>query len=139
MKAITPALVKFAITATLLAIIFRYALTHGIEMHSNLVITLAAASYAILMFLSGWRFGKKEGDYLPIYDVGFRFHLATYVIHNGISEGWFAFGFNARSENISVIHYTAIIWGVFLVCHFIFFLRTRKHAINYLGKEDLFD
>ena len=85
MKTITQYLLRFALTATVLTIIFRYFLSYGIENQSGILITISAVTYGLLMFASGWYFGRKDGEYLPIYDVGFRFHLTTYLIHNGIS------------------------------------------------------
>jgi len=139
MKTITPFLLKFALTATVLAIIFRYSLSYGIENESTIIVVLSAILYGVAMFFSGWYFGKKDGEYLPIYDVGFRFHFTTYLIHNIISELWFLFGFNAIYEKAGIVHKTAIIWGVFLIVHFMFFLRARKNSINNLKKEDLFE
>jgi hypothetical protein len=91
------------------------------------------------MYLAGWTYGKKDREFLPIHDVGFRFHLVTYFTHNMISELWFILGFNTKHENIAVIHLTGISWGIFLIIHFIFFLKARKNSINHLDKEDLFD
>lgn len=139
MKPITHSLIKFAITAVLSAILFRYFLTYGIEIKSGFVIGISASVYAILMFLSGWSFGKEDREYLPVYDVGFRFHFTTYLIHNVVSELWFVLGFNSKYEHIAVIHTTAIVWGIFLLVHFVVFLWTRKNTINNLDKEDLFD
>lgn len=139
MKTITHNLVKFAIAAIILAILFRFFLTYGIENRSNLIISFSALFYAIAMFMSGWIFGKKDQEYLPIYDVGFRFHLTTYLIHNSISELWFLFDFNSKDETITVVHLTTIIWSLFIIGHFILFLWTRKNAINSLDKKDLFD
>lgn len=139
MKTITHNLVKFAIAAIILAILFRFFLTYGIENRSNLIISFSALFYAIAMFMSGWIFGKKDQEYLPIYDVGFRFHLTTYLIHNSISELWFLFDFNSKDETITIIHFTTIIWSLFIIGHFILFLWTRKNAINSLDKKDLFD
>lgn len=129
----------FAVAAMILTIIFRYSLTYGIEHRSSIIVILSASIYAVALFLSGWFFGKKDRAFLPVYDVGFRFHLIVYLIHNILSELWFVFGFNAKSENVITIHTTAIIWGLFLAGHFIFFLWTRKNAINNLDREDLFD
>lgn len=139
MKTITHNLVKFAISAIILAILFRYFLTYGIETGSNLMINLSALFYAIAMFISGWVFGKKDHEYLPIYDIGFRFHFCTYIVHNSISELWFLFKFNSEDETINFVHITAIIWGLFVIIHLIVFLSTRKNAINSLEKKDLFD
>ncbi|CAI8400409.1 MAG: Uncharacterised protein [Flavobacterium sp. SCGC AAA160-P02] len=33
-------------------------------------------------------FWKNDGEYLPILDIGFRFHFTTYIIHNGTSILW---------------------------------------------------
>ena len=139
MKTVTSFLLRFALTASVLAIIFRFSLSYGVENKSSIIVALSAILYGVLMFFSGWYFGKKDGEYLPIYDVGFRFHFTTYLIHNTISELWFLFGFNAIQEKIGIVHTTAIIWGVFLIVHFVFFLLTRKNSINNLDKEDLFE
>ncbi|HPM09813.1 MAG TPA: hypothetical protein PK941_05130 [Paludibacter sp.] len=139
MKTISPNLLKFAGTALLLTIIFRFFLSHGIDKDSMSIVILSAFLYGLAMFFSGWYFGKKDREYLPFYDVGFRFHLATYLSHNLISKLWFVFGFNSESEKISIIHITALIWGIILFFHFLFFLWTRKDAINDLDKDDLFE
>lgn len=139
MKTITPFLLRFALTATFFTIIFRYFLSYGIENKSSIIIASSAGLYGVAMFISGWYFGKKDGEYLPIYDVGFRFHFTTYLIHNLISILWFVFDFNSHYEKIQTVYSTVIIWGVILIVHFLFFLRARKNSINNLDKEDLFE
>lgn len=139
MKTITPNLLKFAGTSIVLTTIFRFALSYGIE---NKILTLSvscAVLYGLAMFFAGWYFGRKDWEYLPIYDVGFRFHLATYLTHNGVSELWFLLGFSSELEIVGTIHITALVWGFLLFIHFIIFMWTRKNAINHLDKEDLFE
>lgn len=139
MKTITPYLLRFALTAAILTIVFRYFLSYGIENQSGIIITISATIYGLLMFSSGWYFGRKDGEYLPIYDVGFRFHLTTYLIHNGISLLWIGLGFGSKYENLNVSILVAIYWGIFLFIHFAFFLWARKNSINNLDKEDIFE
>ena len=139
MKTITSFLLKFCLAATLLTVVFRYCLSYGIENNSTMIMALSAAFYALTMFISGWYFGKKDGEYLPVFDIGFRFHLSTYLIHNIISGLWFAFRLNSRYEGIGTVRSTAIIWGIVLIIHSIFFLWARRNSINSLNKEDLFD
>lgn len=139
MKTITPYLLRFALTATVLTIIFRYFLSYGIEKQFGIIIIISAAAYGLLMFAFGWYFGRKDGEYLPIYDVGFRFHLTTYLIHNGLSLLWIGLGFGSKYENLNVSIVVAIYWGIFLLIHFIFFLWARKNSINNLDKEDIFE
>lgn len=139
MKTITPYLLRFALTTTLLTIVFRFFLSYGIENQSGIIITTSAVTYGLLMFSTGWYFGRKDGEYLPIYDVGFRFHLTTYLIHNGISLLWLGLGFGSKYENLSVSIMVAIYWGIFLLLHFIFYIWARKNSIENLDKEDLFE
>ena len=139
MKTITPYLLRFALTATILTIVFRYFLSYGIENQSGIIITISATIYGLLMFASGWYFRRKDGEYLPIYDVGFRFHLTTYLIHNGISLLWIGLGFGSKNENLNVSIMVAIYWGIFLLIHFALFLWARKNSINNLDKEDIFE
>ena len=100
MKTLTPYLLRFALAAVVLTIIFRYFLSYGIEIQTKTIIISSAIIYGISMFSSGLYFGKKDGEYLPIFDVGFRFHLATYVIHNGISLLWIGLGFGSKYEKL---------------------------------------
>jgi hypothetical protein len=139
MKTLTNNLIKFALVATISAVIFRYAMTYGIEIESKSIILFFAFLYAVVLFISGWIFGKKDREYMPIYDVGFRFHLTTYLTYNIISELWFVLGFNSKTETASTVHTTAIIWGFYIIVHFIWFLWSRKNSINNLAKKDLFD
>lgn len=139
MKTITSPLLRFALTATLLTIVFRYFLSYGIENQSGIIITISAITYGLFMFVSGWYFGRKDVEYLPIYDVGFRFHLTTYLIHNGISLLWIGLGFGSKYENLNLSIMVAIYWGIFLLIHFVFFLWARKNSINNLDKEDIFE
>ena len=139
MKTITRFLLGFALTISVLTITFRYFLSYGIDNKSTIIVVLSAILYFIGMFISGWFFGKKDGDYLPIYDVGFRFHFTTFFIFNLISELWFVFGFNSGYEKVRYVHLTAIIWGVFLLFHFVMYLKAKRKSIDNLDKEELFD
>ena len=139
MRTITRFLLGFALTISVLTIAFRYFLSYGIDNKSTIIVVLSAVLYFIGMFISGWIFGKKDGDYLPIYDVGFRFHFTTFFIFNLISELWFIFGFNSSYETVRYIHLIAIIWGIFLLLHFAMYLRAKRKSIDNLVKEELFD
>jgi|SRR5690606_10556382 hypothetical protein len=136
---LTPHLIIFALIATLLAVLFRYFLSYGIEHQSTATVILSAVSYALGMFASGWHLGSKDSAYLPILDVGFRFHLTTYLTHNGVSLLWFALGLNSGYESVTVVHMTAGIWSVILILHFVCFLWARKHSIKGLDKHNLFE
>lgn len=136
---ITNNLLKFTLVTIILTIVFRIALTTSITNKMTIAVILSAIIYAILMWFNGRYFGKKEFEYLPIYDIGFRFHLFTFIAHNLVSILWFVFGFESKYENIKVIYITSIIWSIFLIIHLIYYLSIRKSSIKNLDKENLFE
>lgn len=139
MKSITHYLIKFAATAIILTVFFRLCLSYGIENKNAPIIIASSVIYGLAMFCAGWYFGKKDGDYLPIYDVGFRFHFATFLIHNTISLLWFIFNLQSKYENIKTIYITILIWIPLLLFHLYFYVKARKKSINGLYKADLFE
>jgi len=76
---------------------------------------------------------------LHLYDIGFRFHLATYIICNIIAEVWFLFNMQSEYEDVRTVHLTAIFWGIGLLIHLIIYLATRKNAIKGIKKSDIFE
>ncbi len=139
MKTINQYLSKFAVTILILTVIFRYSLSALLSNKEFVLVFIPAILYFLAMFFSGWYFGKKDKDFLPIFDIGFRFHFVTYIIFTLVSEIWFLMGFASKYENIKTVHITAIIWGFFIVIHFIFYLTAKKNSINNLDKSDLFE
>ena len=140
MKALlTPNLLKFTLAAIVLTIIFRIGLSTAITNKTTVAVIICSIVYGILMWFNGSYFGRKEYEYLPIYDIGFRFHFSTFLAHNVVSLLWFVFAFESKYENIKVIYITALIWSVFLIIHLIYYLSVRKLSIKNLNKENLFE
>ncbi|MFV0484477.1 MAG: hypothetical protein ACK5MG_10360 [Bacteroidales bacterium] len=136
---ITKYLLGFALCCLILATVFRHFLSYGIENESLNIIVSATVLYTIAMFVNGWNFGRKDRMHLPIYDVGFRFHFTTYVVHNVVSELWFALGLNSHYENIWQVHYVVIGWGLFVLIHFFFYISAKQKSVDGLDKDDLFE
>ncbi len=136
---ITPNLIKFTLATVILTVIFRIGLSTSITNKMTIAVIVCSIVYGILMWFNGSYFGRKEYEYLPIYDIGFRFHLSTFLTHNVVSILWFVFSFESKYENIKVIYITALIWSVFLIIHLIYYLSVRKSSIKNLDKEDLFE
>jgi hypothetical protein len=105
----------------------------------TLAVIICSIVYGILMWFNASYFGRKEYEYLPIYNIGFRFHLSTFLAHNIVSVLWFVFAFESKYENIKVIYITALIWSVILIIHLIYYLSIRKETIKNLDKENLFE
>ena len=136
---LTPNLVKFTLLTILLTVLFRIALSSFITNQMIVAVVMTSIVYGVLMWFNGSFFGRKDYEDLPIYDVGFRFHLATFLTHNVISILWFSFGFHSKYESVRIIYLTAAIWSLFLLTHFIYYLSVRKSTVNGLDREDLFE
>ena len=133
---ITPNLLKFTLATVILTILFRLGLSTSITHKMIVFAFLCSVIYGILMWFNGRYFGIKEYEYLPIYDVGFRFHFSTFLVHNVISVLWFVFGFQSKYENVGIVYIVALIWSVLLI---IYFLSIRKSTVRNLDKDDLFE
>ncbi len=139
MKTITKNLLAFSIGLVVLTIAFRFSLSTMLQNRLFGSVWIVATIYGILIFIIGWIFGKKDKMNLPLYDIGFRFHLATYIICNLIAEVWYLIGLQSEYENIRTVHLTVIFWGIGLFIHFIIYLVTRKNAINGIKKSEIFE
>jgi len=139
MKLISKNLLIFSGILFFLTVVFRYFLSSMLQNHLFNEAWMLSIIYGIIVFISGWIFGKKDKWHLPLYDIGFRFHLATYLICNSLAEIWHIAGFQSQYEKIKVVHITAIVWGIFLLIHFILYLLTRKNAIEGIKKTEIFE
>ncbi len=135
MKTINQYLFKFAVTIFILTTVFRFSLSTLLSNKEFVLVFISAILYFLTMFSAGWYFGKKDKEFLPIFDIGFRFHFVTYIIFILISEIWFLMKFSSKYENINSIHITAIIWGFFIVIHFIFYLMAKKIQLKALTNQ----
>jgi hypothetical protein len=72
---ITANLLKFTLATVILTIVFRIGLSTSINNKMTLAVILCSIVYGILMWFNGSYFGRKEYEYLPIYDIGFRFYF----------------------------------------------------------------
>ena len=102
-------------------------------------IIVSALSYGLLAFIFGWIYGKKDYESLPLYDIGFRFHLVTYIVVNGIAILWHTLGLQSQYEELSYTYSTMLFWGLGLILHFVFYLYSRKNAYKGINKSDLFE
>lgn len=139
MKTITKNLLIFSGGLIILTIAFRFSLSTMLQNQLFSSVWIIAIIYGILIFIIGWVFGKRDKMHLPLYDIGFRFHLTTYIICNIIAEGWYLIGFQSEYENLRTVHLTAVFWGIGLLIHFIIYLITRKNAINGIKKSEIFE
>lgn len=139
MKLLSGNLLKFAFFFAMGSIVFHFGLSWSISNHATFAIWLFAFLYFLFNAGIGWFFGKRDYESFPLNDVGFRFHFVSYVVFNVIRELWFIMGLHSQGERIRTVHLTALIWGIFLVIHFIFYLWNRKNSIRGLDKSEIFE
>lgn len=136
MKALTLRFGQFALSALCLTIVFRYVLNLCIGMNSVLGVVLCSVVYFCLMFLAGWYFGGKDLVENEIHDIGFRYHLVTYILCIGLGYAAYYIGWHCQSLQSLAI--TAISWGIGLFIHFVFFLFEQKKTIRGYAKDEIF-
>lgn len=136
---ITKNQVWFILTASVLCCFFHLSLTNSIENRNLLMVYLIPIMYAVLMFSNGFFFGKRDRQSLALYDVGFRFHVSTYIIHNLVTEIYYLFDLQSIHETYFQLRIFELFWGVGLLLHLVLFLNTRKHAIKGIKKEEIFE
>lgn len=138
-KLITPNLVKFSLATIILTVIFRFSLSHFLATEQFTWVLICSVLFGASMFISGFVLGKKDHQFLPIFDIGFRFHLATYVFNMLFTELFFLLNFQSEKESIGTVHNTGLIWGAFLLVHFVVYLIIKKKSIKNLDKNSLFE
>lgn len=135
----TPALIKFALAAALLTLLFRLGLSSFLEHKQFVLVIVIAVLYGISMYISGRYFGTKDHKYLPIHDIGFRFHLTTFLVYNLISYSRYILKLQSSLENITQLYNTSLICFFFLVIHGYYYIKVKKNSIRNLDKRDLFE
>lgn len=136
---ITKSLIQFITVTTFLTVIFRISLSEFLNEQLWSFVFIPPLIYFILMYVSGRYFGIKEYKYLPIGDIGFRFHVSTFIVFLIVSYLMYYLGYMSNSEARGILDITILIWGIFLIIHMILFFKSKNDNIKGINKEDIFD
>ena len=136
MRVFTQRLGQFAVCALLSTIVFRYTLNLAVGMESLPAKLVCSIVYFGLMFFAGRYFVSKDEMENQIHDIGFRFHLVTYILC--IAMGYAAYFIGWNTEPLKSMNIGAIAWGIGLALHFVFFLFAQKNAIRGYAKGEIF-
>lgn len=139
MKIFTKNFLYFILAACVIISICRVALSYALNAHNLSAVIMVSILWGLTMFSAGWYFGKRDGNELPLYQSGYRFHLFTYLLFGSISYAWFVFGNKSKYENLNQLYSTLIIWGIFLLIHTTFYLLNRNKSIKGLEKSEIFE
>ena len=134
MRYFTPQLVGFGVTTLVLSIGFFSYLYSSIKAHTYDYIWIAALAFGVLMFFNGLLWGWRDSVRKSKSDLGFMYHLYTFVIVNNINLIFlFFFGF-LEKYNENHFYLYILFWGIGLMVHY----YAMKKKIKGMDKEELF-
>jgi hypothetical protein len=136
---ITKPLIQFIVVTTILTVLFRISLSELLNRQLWNYVFIPPVIYFISMFLTGRYFGKKDYEFLPIGDIGFRFHLSTFVVFFTVSYSMYYLEYMSNSEPRGILDTTLLIWGILLFTHFVFYQKSKRNNIRGINKEDIFE
>ena len=135
MKTMTVNQKYFGILALIFSIAFFYSLHSALktEVYDN--IWLYAISFGVLLFVSGLILGYNDSVRKSRKDLGFQYHLTTFIIVNIVGIPWLflVMGFNINSVVNAI--FQCIGWGLGLFLHY--YLSSK--SIKGINKAELFD
>lgn len=112
MKLFTLRLFQFAFCALLVTILFRYILNICIVQNGWILPVLCSIVYFGSMFLCGLYFGRKDEIENGIHDIGFRFHITTYIMCIGMSFLSFYIGWETETlKSIEINSHYSLVLG----------------------------
>lgn len=139
MKTFSKPLLYFIFVFIVLTLSFRLGLSSFLNHEQYKLVTIIAISYGILLFASGWIFGKAHGINSLKFDMGLGFHFAGFLSWSLVSLFWFYAGFNSPKESVDSVYTAMIIWGIFFLAHTVLFLYLKRDTIRGIHKTDIFD
>ena len=140
MKILSKNLILFASLVFVLTLLFRLGLSSLLTAEKYALIIAISVFYGVLMFLSGWITGHREGKENFRFDAGFRWNVVTFVMYHLVSLPWYWLGFNSDREDLrSGIYIAMVIWSFFLLLHLVLFLILRRRTIKGIHKSEIFE
>jgi hypothetical protein len=139
MKILSLNQLRFAAAFFVLTLFIQAAITILLNAEKFALVWIPIPFYIIIVFIAGWYLGRKDNEILPLAVTGFKFHLITYLVANGISLAKHQLGLASIYESINSVYLTIILWGLGLLLHYILFLIVRKGSIKGISKSEIFE
>ena len=135
MKTLTNNLKYFCGLTLIFSITFFYYLYSSILIESYNKIWVYATLFGIALFISGFALGYNDSVRKSRLDLGFQYHLMTFIIVNfiGIVSLFIAMGFNMKTLLYSIL--SLIPWGIGLYANY----YSSSKSIKGMDKKDIFD
>lgn len=125
----------FSLLTSIFSCIFFFFLNRDIRTEPDHFIWLYAFLFGSSIFISGLLLGYKESIRKIRFDLMFQYHLATYIIVNIIGIISFILSLGLNKSTLFIALAQALPWGVGLVIHYYFSLRSIKG----IQKKNLFE
>lgn len=113
------------------SIVFYYLLDHYIHRKEFSSIMELSVVYSMALLLSGLLCGLFERAHLVRYDIGFRYHVLTFIGANSVVL-FLVFFVNGSNFTISYFLIQLLCWGFGLFIHY---LSIRKNIKDYSASE----
>lgn len=135
MKTMTRNLKYFSGITLIFSIIFFNNLYSALLNESYNNIGIYASLFGIAIFVSGLTLGYYDSTRNSRLDLGFHYHLNTFIIVNcvGITASFISMGLSWKTMASAIL--SILFWGLGLVVHYFFSLKTIKGY----DKKEIFD
>lgn len=135
MKTMSNNLKYFSGLTLILSVAFFYNLVTKLQALDFSKIWLIALIFGVFLFASGLILGYKDSMRDSRADLGFQYHLMTFIIVNIVGIPWLLVAFGTDSSNLINIAYQCVPWGIGLATHYYFSTKSIKGV----SKEEIFD
>ena len=126
MKAITKNLWVFMLITTIVTLIFLNLLYKAISAEEYNLIFIYCPIYSILLFFSALLLGKNDSTRKQRNDLGFQYHLASYIIINLLNVLWVFTTIGFGNDEITMVLFQLLVWAIILLIHYYFSRKTLK-------------
>ena len=135
MKTMSQNLKYFSGLTLIFSVIFFYYLYSSLLIGSYGKIWIYAILFGTALFVSGLILGSKDSVRNSRQDLGFQYHLMTFVIVNsvGIISILITLGFSIQNFITGIL--SILFWALGLIVHYYFSLKTIKG----IDKREIFD
>jgi len=116
------------------ATFFHY-LTTALKAHTFGNIWWFALLFGVLLFAAGFLLGRRDLVRMSRSDLGFQYHLMTFIIVNLIGITWFFVSMGINKATLLNALCQCVPWGIGLLIHYYYSSKTIKG----MNKEELFD
>lgn len=116
----------FSVLMTIYSIVFQYYYNQYLNAEDWNYVVLCAAGLFVASFATGMILGSKDPVRNHRNDLGFLYHLMTYITVNAIAVIWLLAGLSSDKVTPVMILLMVILWGVGLLVHYLISRKTLK-------------